>query len=338
MMNNLIESFVNVIQGIITVLNRQQKMIDSLMNIKPIENIEYDEWITAIYNVTTTTATTQLLGTLNNIGTMLIDEKEITPTQYFKFDNVGTHTVRILLNKVGVLPDLLFSPCNNLRVVYLPKSTKSLGAVFYNNKGIEKIYCFAEKEPSLVIGNINGTCRSTFQEINTNGTFHYPIGSDYSYWLSTGIATSCYTDKSGFNLGKYGWKCIDDLGENEPITKQIIGYWEGKFGVYEILGSSYYLASQRYNKGYRPNNTIITFNEDNSGEIVDQYTMPYNHSKRFLINWLIEDNVVIITFDDSSLNDITFKITDINKGVFSYSMSDDKAIMTMAKIDVNIID
>ena len=161
-------------------------------------NTDYDEWFTMVYNVTTTKEPTKLFssGSVTSIGTMKIDGELTDAVSAHTFDTLGKHEVKVLLKDTTKNGSLKFEDVSQLKELSIPSSINSLGYSFlYNCGGIEKIYSYAQKAPSLA--NNSNYSYYTFYNINTNGILFIPQDSDYSSWFAD------YSDTR--TLKNYNW-------------------------------------------------------------------------------------------------------------------------------------
>ena len=161
-------------------------------------NTDYDEWFTMVYNVTTTKEPTKLFssGSVTSIGTMKIDGELTDAVSAHTFDTLGKHEVKVLLKDTTKNGSLKFEDVSQLKELSIPSSINSLGSHFlYNCGGIEKIYSYAQKAPSLA--NNSNYSYYTFYNINTNGILFIPQDSDYSSWFAD------YSDTR--TLKNYNW-------------------------------------------------------------------------------------------------------------------------------------
>ena len=159
---------------------------------------DYDEWFTMVYNVTTTKESTKLFssGSVTSIGTMKIDGELTDAVSAHTFNTLGKHEVKVLLKDTTKNGSLKFENVSQLKELSIPSSINSLGESFlYNCGGIEKIYSYAQKAPSLA--NNSNYSYYTFYNINTNGILFIPQDSDYSSWFAD------YSDTR--TLKNYNW-------------------------------------------------------------------------------------------------------------------------------------
>ena len=163
---------------------------------------DYDEWFTMVYNVTTIKEPTKLFssGSVTSIGTMKIDGELTDAVSEHTFNTLGKHEVKVLLKDTTKNDTLKFENVSQLKELSIPSSINSLGCSFlYNCGGIEKIYSYAQKEPTIITNTIS-SLYPTFYNINTNGILFVPQDSDYSKWIITD-----YTGSSARNLKYYNW-------------------------------------------------------------------------------------------------------------------------------------
>ena len=159
-------------------------------------NTDYDEWFTMVYNVTTTKEPTKLFssGSVTSIGTMKIDGELTEEVSEHTFNTLGRHEVKVLLKDTTKNDSFKFENVSQLKELSIPSSINSLSSSFlYNCGGIEKIYSYAQTEPSILIHRDN----STFYGVNKNGILFIPQDSDYKVWLTN------YTN--GATLYNYNW-------------------------------------------------------------------------------------------------------------------------------------
>lgn len=159
---------------------------------------DYDEWFTMVYNVTTTKEPTKLFssGSVTSIGTMKIDGELTDAVSAHTFNTLGRHEVKVLLKDTTKNSTFKFEDVSQLKELSIPSSINSLGSHFlYNCGGIEKIYSYAQKAPSISLSSSVGN-GPTFYNINTNGILFVPQDSDYTYWLG---------NYNGINLYYYNW-------------------------------------------------------------------------------------------------------------------------------------
>ena len=162
-------------------------------------NTDYDEWFTMVYNVTTTKEPTKLFssGSVTSIGTMKIDGELTEEVSAHTFNTLGRHEVKVLLKDTTKNGTLKFEDVSQLKELSIPSSINSLGSHFlYNCGGIEKIYSYAQKAPSIEAATYSSSS-PTFYKINTNGILFIPQDSDYKVWLTN------YT--KGVSLYNYNW-------------------------------------------------------------------------------------------------------------------------------------
>ena len=169
---------------------------------------DYDEWLTMVYNVTTTKEPTKLFGSgsVTSIGTMKIDDELTDAVSAHTFNTLGKHEVKVLLKDTTKNGTLKFENISQLKELTLPSSINSLSSSFlYDCGGIEKITCYAKQAPSIAYTYINNDGGATFKSINKNGVLLVPQDSNYedSLWIKTKIYSS--SDSSIYNLGYYGW-------------------------------------------------------------------------------------------------------------------------------------
>lgn len=190
---------------------------DSENEPEPEENVkeEEDQWIHAVYNVTSTTQATSLVFSGGNrLVAMKIDgvPTEITFSSqsgygtYYKhishtFDTTGRHTVDFLMiskeeceqivNGTYPVPEYLsFFTIKALAEIELPANIV-LNEGEFASCGVSRITCNATVAPKL------GTSPTpTFKNVPYNGVLRVPEGSDYSSWIDL---------SKGTNLGTYGW-------------------------------------------------------------------------------------------------------------------------------------
>ena len=85
--------------------------------------------------------------------------------------------------------------------VEIGKNCEQIGDyAFYGCTNLKSIYCYASVQPDPLTGSA-----SAFTQLeSTNGVLHYPVGSDYSLWLTArGIANK-------ESLGDWNWTGRDD--------------------------------------------------------------------------------------------------------------------------------
>ena len=162
---------------------------------------DYDEWFTMVYNVTTTKEPTKLFssGSVTSIGTMKIDGKLTDAVSAHTFDTLGKHEVKVLLKDTTKNGTLTFKYISQLKELSIPSSINSLSSSFlYECGGIEKIYSYAQKAPTISTNLYVGT-GPTFYNINKNGILFMPQDSDYTSWFTI------YNDVGYRNLKDYNW-------------------------------------------------------------------------------------------------------------------------------------
>ncbi len=88
---------------------------------------------------------------------------------------------------MAVIPQSAFMGLNIINVQIGNNVTRIRPYAFYGCNALSSITVTATAAPSID--------SNTFQNIKENGTLYYPVGSDYSSWLSS----------NNYYLGKYGW-------------------------------------------------------------------------------------------------------------------------------------
>ena len=96
--------------------------------------------------------------------------------------------------------DFAFGKCRNMKEVTMGGSVASIGRYSFDGcKSLSSITISTVVAPSIDSG--------TFNSVMSGGTLYYPIGSDYSQWLST----------EQYYLGYYGWNAVEfDPNPTEP--------------------------------------------------------------------------------------------------------------------------
>lgn len=167
-----------------------------------IELMQRPNFVTATYNVTNTSAATQLLFSsykLTDVTYMDIDGVEVTPTLSYTFSTSGNHTVRFTLNNISSafrkLPNLTildFSECNGSKY-------SNLNYFCYDNTALTKIifgdcvfpaktgsYTFSrnpkleEIQHNAIVFPVLGSLNHTFNECSSLKTFDFSLFGDVS--------------------------------------------------------------------------------------------------------------------------------------------------------------
>lgn len=167
-----------------------------------VELMQRPNFVTATYNVTSTSAATQLLFSsykLTNVTYMDIDGVEVTPTLSYTFSTSGNHTVRFTLNDISsafrTLPNLTildFSECNGSKY-------SNLNYFCYDNTALTKIifgdcvfpaktgyYTFSrnpkleEIQHNAIVFPVLGSLNHTFNECSSLKTFDFSLFGDVS--------------------------------------------------------------------------------------------------------------------------------------------------------------
>ena len=96
--------------------------------------------IVAVYNVTSTSEATNLLGSSTGITYQIIDGvRQDTVQTTYTFDTLGKHTVKYKLDGTSI-SDSAFYYCDGLTSVTIPNSVTSIGnAAFYNCTGLTSV-------------------------------------------------------------------------------------------------------------------------------------------------------------------------------------------------------
>lgn len=103
-------------------------------------------------------------------------------------------------NSVKTIDNFAFKGCTGLTSVTLGSGLTSIGeSVFKWCDSLSTITCYAETAPLVN--------KYTFDYVTSNGTLYYPLGADYSKWLST----------NEYYLGYYGWTGVPM--EDRPVNK-----------------------------------------------------------------------------------------------------------------------
>lgn len=152
---------------------------------KPLEKPVYNDWVICTYNVTTTSEPTAVFsGGTNSIGTMLIDDEQINPTNFITFNSIGTHVVKFLFKDTTRIPNYSFYRINTLKKVVIPSSVISIGDLaFADINNLKTIYCFSLQCPSFKQKSSSNYYNFTFYAISGNGCLYYPQNIDYSMML-----------------------------------------------------------------------------------------------------------------------------------------------------------
>lgn len=113
--------------------------------------------------------------------------------EYDNFFGAVSLTSVTMSDKITYLGNNAFNGCSALQEIVLPSGVTTVGNYCFDNcSSLRDITCLATVAPSL--GN-----NYTFGQVGTNGVLRYPIGSDYSSWLSD----------SSYYLGYYGWTGVE---------------------------------------------------------------------------------------------------------------------------------
>ena len=104
------------------------------------------------------------------------------------FDSCSSLTNVSIGNSVTSIGDSAFRYCSSLTKVTIPNSVISIGNYAFGScSSLTSIISNAITAPTIQ--------DTTFAPVKQNGMLYYPIGSDYSSWLS----------RSSYYLGYYGW-------------------------------------------------------------------------------------------------------------------------------------
>lgn len=83
----------------------------------------YSLWITAVYNITTTSAATRLCNA--ECKRLEVDGLEVAASDEYQFTTAGNHTVRMMLTDKSVIPSNSFSS-TNLASIIIPEGVRTL--------------------------------------------------------------------------------------------------------------------------------------------------------------------------------------------------------------------
>lgn len=83
----------------------------------------YSLWITAVYNITTTSAATRLCNA--ECKRLEVDGLEVAASNEYQFTTAGNHTVRMMLTDKSVIPSNSFSS-TNLASIIIPEGVRTL--------------------------------------------------------------------------------------------------------------------------------------------------------------------------------------------------------------------
>ena len=91
-----------------------------------VEFNSYCLWITAVYNITSTTSDSHLVYLKSDpdntlCARMKIDGEEITATNYYRFSSTGEHTVQLCFKDKSILPTYAFYNNSNVKEVSIPE-------------------------------------------------------------------------------------------------------------------------------------------------------------------------------------------------------------------------
>ena len=111
------------------------------------------------------------------------------------FNNIGVSSFTFPSDALYVFE---LNGCKNLTRVDIPESVKLVGDLGHSCTALTSIYSYGVDAPHLQQSTFG---YSTQYHIGTNGTLHYPAGTDYSEWLQTRYSY----------LGYYNWTGVGDL-------------------------------------------------------------------------------------------------------------------------------
>ena len=113
----------------------------------------------------------------------------ITSIPSSTFYSCGSLTDVTIGNSVTSIGENAFQYCSRLTEITIPNGVTSIGKnAFYYCNLLQRIICNAKIAPTIEY-------YTTFYGVANDGILYYPIGSDYSSWLSS----------LSYYLGYYGW-------------------------------------------------------------------------------------------------------------------------------------
>lgn len=98
-----------------------------------LEFSSYSIWVTATYNITSTTSATILLSTESNRNRTLcqrmkVDGTEVTAANYHTFASIGEHTVKFSFPDKAAIPESAFSTNDNLISLTIPEGVTKINS------------------------------------------------------------------------------------------------------------------------------------------------------------------------------------------------------------------
>lgn len=155
----------------------------TLSNISSDVSVSFDSyslWITAVYNITSTSSASRLCGQSVGCTRLEIDGQEVPASYQHLFTAIGEHTVRLMFPNKHVIPSNAFSS-TNVKSITIPEGVRTLEPMCMQSCN----YLTSVVAPQTVT-DIGYNCMSSCQSLES---FTFP---DNLSVMGYGIFSKCY--------------------------------------------------------------------------------------------------------------------------------------------------